>query len=110
MLLQAILREGETGTLTYTGAPGDLVLGMTSLSQDNTVLSGEQGVLHLSFPLAATVYLGNASTGTLNVPFGVPELGPGIDALPVFVQALVQDDDGLKLSAPSMTLLVDGSL
>ena len=57
-----------------------------------------------------SVFFGQVVGGTFSVPFGVPELGPGVDSLPAYVQALVQDDDGLKVSAPSFTLLLDGSL
>jgi len=109
-LLEPVRREGQVGHLEYDGAPGDQVLGMASLAPVGSFLTGEGGVLHVAFPLMTRVYFGTAVTGNISITYGVPELGPGVDALPVYVQALVLDDDGLKLSAPSMVLLADAGL
>ena len=108
-VVQPLLREGEAGTLRYRGAAGDLVLAMASLEQDFVRQAGGSGVLHLGFPLLRTLSLGVTASGAAESSFDVRELGPGVEAVPVFVQAIVQDADGLHLSAPSMTVLLDAS-
>jgi hypothetical protein len=83
------LREGQPGTLTVQGQPGDAVLLLVALGAGFQPLSGKQGVFLLDpsvllLPVALAVI--TDPSGTLAVPFITPDLNPALEGLTVPLQ------------------------
>lgn len=106
------LREGVAGTHTFTGEPGDLILLFLSLSPGFTPLVGREGVFHAGFPtLKHTGFLFGTipANGTREFNLTMPELGPGIDGLLVYLQSALGPLGSLSLSGWSLQLGLDSS-
>jgi hypothetical protein len=100
--------EGGMLTLSFDGAAGDLV-GLF-VSATPTALPGPQGLFHLGAPVLGPFTLGPVGpSGTLALPFGVPDFGFGPDdAVTLYAQALVKPaGDAKLLSSPTTALLTD---
>jgi len=105
------VREGETLTITLEGGPGDTVLLLWSLEQGYELLPGLNGVLLLGAPISvvpATFVL--PPSGVLPLSATVPELGGGVEGVPLFVSAGFVDAAGTRLlGSGTAVLLLDAA-
>jgi hypothetical protein len=107
----AAVREGESLSLSFSGAPGDVAMLMLHVTPNVFVLNNFGGALLLDLPLLLGPLTFGAipASGTLSASVPIPELGPGIDALPVLLQALVNEAAGLRLGGAAAIVMLDGS-
>jgi hypothetical protein len=105
--LPAVLREGESGTLTVSGVPGDLVGVFVAETGGALPLSGPVGIFVPAEPLVGPLMLGPLpAEGQVDLPFTVPTL-PGVDGLVLLAQGYVLAQDGSeRLTNPSALVLV----
>jgi len=109
----ATVRELQPITLHAGGAPGEDVMAWISLLPRWKLLPAHQGVFLVDNGLGFNVLVPLGTTdiaGTLDVSVFVPELGPGLQALPIHAQALFRDAYGVLLLGPaSNAVLLDGA-
>jgi hypothetical protein len=106
--LRSPVREGQVGVLVLDGDPQDTTLVFASLAPHQLPLSGYQGVLLL----APTALLGPfvlGPPGDVGVPFVVPDLPVGTEALAVHVQPAYSGPDGVDLGPGFVLTLLDGA-
>ncbi len=105
------VREGQTLTLSLTGAPDDVAFLLYSVGQEHAFVPGFNGALLLASPFTvvpSSLPLGPA--GALDLPVTVPELGAGIEALTIHLAALHFPTGGGKIMGSSTAVtLLDGS-
>jgi len=106
------VREGETFTLSVSGAPGDLASLVASLAPGKVPLKSLGGVLTLELPLLlAPLPIGAIpASGTLEIPVTLPELGPGAEAVPLFLQGVVAEAVETRLASPLTLVLLDAGI
>jgi hypothetical protein len=114
MIASAPVREGQSLSLSYSAAPGELVLVHASLSQGFSPLApfGYVGVLTLG-PPAWTFPQGTMpAAGPLVVSVPIQELGPGLEGVVLYFQSSFVDASTSTAFAggPSATVLLDSSL
>ncbi len=106
MTVTTPLREGETGNIDLQGASNESALLITSLAPHLIPYVGYQGVLMLATPFISTIVVG---AGNADVPFVVPELGPGFEQVSVFLQPAYVGPSGTQLGPGVMLTLFDSS-
>ena len=106
------LREGESSTLTVTGAPGDLAGYFWGFTPDTVPLLDNKGVFALGAPFQGVFVLGVNATGTWELPFTVPDLPLGFEHLTFLVQVVAQDptDLGIRVGGVTALTLLDDTL
>lgn len=106
------IREGEAFTLSLTGAPGDVASLVASLAPGKVPQKSLGGVLTLGLPLLlGPLPLGAIpASGTLEIPVVLPELGPGLEAVPLFLQGLVAESELTRLASPLTLVLLDAGV
>lgn len=103
------MREGDDLVLDLTGEPSDVVLLFAALGAGHQPYAVHHGVFLLGGPLlivglpVATVPAGGASS----VELRIPELGPGVQALDVHVQAAFHDGSAVLLGGAVVATLLD---
>jgi len=107
------VREGGTLALTFEGEPGDTVFVLWSPTQGHQFLQGSKGVLVVGAPLfvlPATFTL--PGSGTLMLPATLPELGPGVASVVLYVGAsFVSARTGKKtLGSATAVILLDAGV
>jgi hypothetical protein len=106
----AIAREGENLTLQVLAKPGDfalLALGTVSAHTDWPALNG---TLLLDPTSALLLPVGVVGTGSAQVGFIVPELGPGVSVRHCIAQGLFLKSFGWQLGSSTSLSLLDGAL
>jgi hypothetical protein len=111
LALNTPVREGGTLTVSVTGEVGDTVLLFAGLSGAQYPFAKFQGVFLLDFPLVLeSVPVGVIpGSGSLDIPLVIPDLGPGLEAVDVHVQIVVDDGAGVLIGPAQVTTLLDGS-
>ena len=107
--LPPYLREGQLGTLTATGVPGEVYKLLFSLGQAGFYVPGLQGALLPGLPVSVVIFGPLPANGVLEVPLVVApgSLPPTIEGLSIFAQGLVEGANGLGvLTSPSTITLV----
>ena len=105
----AVVREGQAGSLDYTGQAGDSVGLFLALAPVGVPLALQKGIYHLGGPVQVLVASGIAVDGTFSLPFLAQPLPTGLDSLSVVAQAVASHGAGVRLTNPStMTLLAAG--
>jgi hypothetical protein len=109
--LNTPVREAGTLTVSVTGEVGDTVLLFAGLSGAQYPFAKFQGVFLLDFPLVIeSVPVGVIpGSGSLDIPLVIPELGPGLEAVDVHVQIVVDDGAGVLIGPAQVTTLLDGA-
>jgi hypothetical protein len=112
LVLPDQVREGQGGTLLIDGAPGDLAMVLLSAWSQLIPLKGQDGTLvtalaTLQGPIVLGVLAG--PDGQLALPFTLPELPAGVDAITVYVQGLFKDADGSSLGGASALTWIDAA-
>jgi hypothetical protein len=113
LVLPDQLREGELGTLLLDGEPGDLAMVLISAQAQLIPLKGQEGSLltalaTLQGPLVIAVLAG--PDGELLLPFTLPDLPAGLEAVTVYVQGLFKDAGGTSLGGASALTWIDAAL
>ncbi len=108
MAISAPLREGEIGTLTFTGKQADLVGYFWSFTSDFLPFAGKAGVFAMGSPFQGAFVVGNnpAADGVWNLPFIAPVLPPGFDGLSFLLQMAAQDVDDSSIVIGGVTSFV----
>ncbi|MEM7310828.1 MAG: hypothetical protein AAF682_29425 [Planctomycetota bacterium] len=111
LVASAPVREGEALALTFGGTPGELAFLAFSNALAPSFLPPVAGDFVLAKPFGI-VFSGELdASGTLADSVPVGELGPGVLALPVQLQAIhLTGLGGAFVGAPSSTVLLDGAL
>ncbi len=105
------VRDDESTSITFTGSPGDNVYLFWSLRPAPGITSRFfVGSFLLGTPLHDAQPGTLDPSGSLTFPVRPHELGPGVEGLSVFAQALFVDPAGRRfLGSPTHVLLVDAS-
>ncbi len=105
------LREGEVGSMSWDGEPGDAALLWVSIAPRWTPLPAHDGVFLVDHGQVFNVFVPITSVGpagSLTVPFVVPSLDP-LDSLVLHVQGIMRDAGGQYLLGPvSALVLLEG--
>ncbi len=112
LTLPVPLRESEPFTGSVAAAPGEFAALLWSTSPDHVEVPDLPGQLLVSLgPPVHLRLLGFVPAGgTLDVPTSLPELGPGVESLRLFLQPLVQDAGGaLHLGQPITLVGLDAA-
>ena len=104
------LQEGDAGTLSIDGTPGDLVTLLVGPDAGFLPLSGKQGVLLLAPPLQLVPLGAIGPSGNLVIGFTTPNLPGSLLGVTLPLQLVVQSGDGLTLESGSAFIWLDGSL
>ncbi len=105
----AVVREGNTYTISIEGTPGyvPLLLTATTLFQRN--LPPSIGVLHLPWPFSLDYLQPIPGSGVLHHDIAIPMLPNGEDSRWRVMQVVINDPAGRYLTRPiSLTVLDDG--
>ncbi|MBK6942176.1 MAG: hypothetical protein IPH13_18510 [Planctomycetes bacterium] len=104
-----VVREGQNAELKVQDATGHHVALLVGFVPQFTTFPNFSGVLVVS--PSFVLDLGTLSTpGELSIQVTVPELGPGIESVIAYVQAVSLDPQGNQVfGTPSAMLLLDGS-
>ena len=104
------LQEGDAGTLSIDGTPGDLVTLLVAPDAGFLPLSGKQGVLLLAPPLLLVPLGAIGPSGNLAIGFTTPNLPISLLGVTLPLQLVVQSADGLTLETGSTFVWLDNSL
>jgi hypothetical protein len=105
----AVIREGNTYTITIEGTPGFVPLLLTSTAMFQRNLPPSIGVLHHPWPLTMDYLPPIPGSGVLNHGIEVPMLPNGVDSRWRIMQVVINDPAGRYLTRPiSLTVLDDG--
>jgi hypothetical protein len=113
LVLPDQLREGESGVLQIDGEPGDLAMVLLSLDATLIPLAGQEGTLVTDLvTLQGPIVVGVLPDpdGQFALPFTLPDLPPGVDAVTVYVQGLFKDAGGSSLGGASSLTWIDATL
>lgn len=107
-----VLREGSQMRLEFTGQPGDVV--ELTFAESGRFLSSPalRGVSLLRTSKPAPVLQAGVvdATGSLHVTWPIDDLGPGVQARRLFLQAAFRDANGVTtLSTPATVVLLDSA-
>lgn len=105
----AVVREMETLSLFFHGTPQAQVFLFLSLGPDSRFMKPLNGQWLLALPLLfKAIPLGSLSgSGDLTVPVTIPDMGPGFDGLPVYLQPVFSEGGGQQLTlGPTHVLVV----
>ena len=106
-----VLREGQTTPLTVTGVPGEAALVLASLPTLGALIPKAKGQLLLHpGALVGPVSLGVLTGPALSLDLTVPPLPGGLDAVGVYLQAVLLAPGTQTLSAWGHLTLLDESL
>jgi hypothetical protein len=109
--LSAVVREQGTATLEIQGVPGDNMLLLVNFAQDPSWAPGIGALLPAPAALDMIPIGLMPGSGSVTLSSTVPELGPGIDALWIYVQAaMFSVADGWVLTSASGSVFLDESL
>lgn len=96
------LQEGDLADLVFTGAPGDLVLGLASIGTASLAVPGFLGPLQVSFPWVLVTVGTLPPTGELLLQLTVGNLPAGVLYLTRYLQPVMVSSGGaLYLGAPT---------
>jgi hypothetical protein len=99
------VNEQHSVNLHVAGAPGDLVLLLVSAAPRPTLKSATAGVLLVPLP-ALVVTLGTlGNPAQLDLPVTLPELGPGVQTIHVFVQGVFKPATGATVLGSGSVLI-----
>lgn len=108
-----VLREGSQLRLEFTGQPGDVVeltFAESGRFQSSPALRGVS-LLRTSKPTPVLQAGVVDASGTLHVTWPIDELGTGVQARRLFLQAVFRDTSGVTtLSTPATVVLLDSAL
>lgn len=105
-VLAAPVDLGGSTTLSITGAPGALWLGISSAPHAPAAVAGVEGALHLDPATLIVIPLALPPAGALELPIVLPP-DPSLSGLDFAAQVLTEDGGTAALSDP--TFLVVGS-
>lgn len=105
-----VAREGENLSLTFEGELGDVAFLLFGFEQGHSIVQNFQGALMQDnftiFPPPLTLN----GAGQFVLSFSVPELGPGIESLKLYLTPFFVDPGLAKfLGAPTAVVLLDNS-
>lgn len=105
-----VAREGENLSLTFEGELGDVAFLLFGFEQGHSIVQNFQGALMQDnftiFPPPLTLN----GAGQFMLSFNVPELGPGIESLNLYVTPFFIDPGLARyLGAPTAVVLLDDS-
>ena len=106
------VRGGETLTLDVEGQPGEIPLVLVSSRHEPLLLPNHSGSLLLGLPLEDVLVLpALGATGTTSLSLPVPNVGAGIEALNLYLQAVFLDPSpSVWLGAGTSVLLLDAGI
>lgn len=108
--LDPMLHEGETGTLSLGGPPGDTGKVMLSLGAVYAQLGGKKGVYTLADPVVGPIVLGEIpASGQLDVAVPVGSL-LGLEGLLLRVQGFSYGNGGFVMTNPTECVLLEAGL
>lgn len=106
------VRENQASTLTFTGSPGDtvtLIVGTQPRWEDQRGFTGIRLVRREHPELVQQIGTIPAS-GVLTTTWTVPDLGPGVQSVTTFLQAIYTTPSGDRfLSPPATQVLLDAA-
>ncbi len=107
----APVREGELLVLEFAGTPGDLaVVAAASAPSHAVALLNPTGALAIASPWLVSLAGAVPASGLLTLALPVGELGPGVEATPVYLQSFFVDAaGGITVGTPSATVLLDSA-
>jgi hypothetical protein len=111
--LPGVVREGESTAVSVRGEAGDAVFAHVSLGATILNLPAKQGAFVLATALPAPLFLGAITdpSGTLDVPFTMPDLPAGTDGGVLFVQAFMAPTvGGIVIGSGSGFVWLDATL
>jgi hypothetical protein len=109
----AIAREGESVTMTWAGAPGEIAVMNLSLSAGGFYLPQYHGSGVIGLPLFLVQGVGAIpASGETSVQVPIPELGAGVEGLVVYAQGSFADlsAGAIRLGGGSAIVLLDQAL
>ena len=103
------VREGEAIALQLAGESGQTAFVAVSLAQDHSVLVEWQGaaLLDLSFSIADVLTV--PASGPFSSSLPAVQFAPGMEGLPLYLQAAFVGPGGITLSPGSSLLLLDAA-
>ncbi|MAF66789.1 MAG: hypothetical protein CMJ84_14165 [Planctomycetes bacterium] len=105
----AVIREGNTYTLSIGGIPGTVPALLTSTAMFQRNLPPSVGVLHLLWPFSVNYLSPIPDSGVLNFDIAIPTLPNGVDSAWRIMQLAINDPLGRFLTRPfSLTVVDDG--
>jgi len=112
LLTSSPAREGEDLTVSINGEPGDQVSLLVGLLPAHLPLPKFSGALYLDpSTMLGPLPLVTLPESAVLVPLTIPELGPGLDVVPLELQLFVTDASGevSVLSGPGQAVLLDAA-
>jgi hypothetical protein len=109
----AIAREGESVTMSWAGAPGEIAVMNLSLSASGFYLPQYHGSGVIGLPLFLVQGVGVIpASGETSVQVPIPELGAGVEGLVVYAQGSFADlsAGAIRLGGGSAIVLLDQAL
>ncbi|MEO0649479.1 MAG: hypothetical protein AAFZ65_02225 [Planctomycetota bacterium] len=106
----AVAREGQTVTVTWTGAPGDSAILNIGTRTDTTFYPAFSGTGLAELPLVSLQAVGSLPASVeLSLDFVAPQLQPGVESVLLFSQGrfFVPSTGEIRVGDGSMTLLLD---
>ncbi len=106
----AVIREGNTYTLTIVGTPGIAPMMLTTTNMDQRLLPPSIGVLHMRPPFTIEFLPPIPASGVLEYPISIPMLPSAAEGRWRLMQVVINDPGGRYLAAPRSLLVVDQGL
>jgi len=107
----APVREGELLSLVIEAGPGETALLFVSGVQDHEYVPSLRGAWMLGYPFFLLLQAEVPAAGRLGFSATVPELGPGVEALPVYFTLVVLTPEGAKRAGGSTaSVLLDAGV
>lgn len=103
----ALIREGNTYTLSIQGTPGYVPLLLTSTGMFQRILPPSIGVLHLPWPFTMNYLPPIPGSGVLNHNIAIPMLPNGEDSRWRIMQVVINDPSGRYLTRLISLTVVD---
>ena len=109
MLDDAPVREGQTLQFDVDAPIGAVSFLLVTADPAWVLDAGLGGVLALGGPPALLDVLPAQVSGGAQHAFPIPELGPGVESVALYAQALALGSSELGLSTPARALVLDGA-
>ena len=106
----ALTREGQSVTMRWDGAPGELAILNLSTTPGGLLLPSFSGFATLGFPILWITGAGTlAADGTHSIALQVPELGAGVEGVVLYAQGSFADfaTSTVRIGGGSVITLLD---
>lgn len=105
-----VVREGEAYNLRVVGTPGHNAYLLVSVGWQFRGLGAAVGVLHTPSPFTVVPLGKIPGSGVLTAPFVAPDLGAGIEATALSLQAYLSNGPSRYLANPKGLVVLDSGL